>query len=164
MTVLAVLAVALVAVGVVGAVRAGDGLERTTAVVDGVPLTVVRSSDGSGDRPGAVVVHGFAGSAALMQPFADTLARNGYVVVLPDLAGHGASTRRLSDPLSDVDTAVRFLRSQPGVDPDRTVLIGHSRGASAVTSYAGAHREIAATIAISLGQAPATLPRNLLVL
>ena len=43
-----------------------------------------------------VVVHGFAGSARLMMGFADTLARRGYVVVLPDLLGHGASRRRLS--------------------------------------------------------------------
>jgi dienelactone hydrolase len=158
MTTLTALAVALVAVGALAAARTGDGLVRTTTVTDGVPLTVVRASGDAGARPGAVVVHGFAGSARLMLPFADTLARNGYVVVLPDLAGHGASTRRMADPLPDLDTAVRFLRAQAGVDGQRIVLIGHSRGASAVSTYAGSHRDI------SLGEAPQRLPRNLLVL
>jgi len=161
---LAGLAVILVAVGWLGSVRAGDGLRRTTTVVDGVPLTFVRPATGGGPYPGAVVVHGYAGSARLMQPFADTLARNGYVVVLPDLAGHGASPRPLADPLSDVDLAVRSLRGQSDVDPDRIVLVGHSRGASAVTEYGGRHPDIAATVALSLGTVPAVAPRNLLVL
>lgn len=161
---LAGLAVILVAVGWLGSVRAGDGLRRTTTVVEGVPLTVVRPAAGGGPYPGAVVVHGYAGSARLMQPFADTLARNGYVVVLPDLAGHGASTRPLADPLPDLDVAVRSLRAQSDVDPRRIVLIGHSRGASAVTEYGGRHPDIAATVALSLGAVPDVLPRNLLVL
>jgi pimeloyl-ACP methyl ester carboxylesterase len=161
---LAGLAVVLVAVGWLGSVRAGDGLRRTTTVVDGVPLTFVRPATGGGPYPGAVVVHGYAGSARLMQPFADTLARNGYVVVLPDLAGHGASTRPLADPLSDVDLAVRSVREQSDVDPDRIVLVGHSRGASAVTDYGGRHPDIAATVALSLGTVPAVVPRNLFVL
>lgn len=161
---LAVLAIILVAVGWLGSVRAGDGLRRTTTVVDGVPLTFVRPATGDGPYPGAVVVHGYAGSARLMQPFADTLARNGYVVVLPDLAGHGASTRPLADPLPDVDLAVQSLRAQSDVDPSRIVLIGHSRGASAVTEYGGQHPDVAATVALSLGGVPIILPRNLLVL
>jgi len=165
MVLLAGLAAVLVAAGVVGSVRAGDGLVRTTTVVDGVPLTLVRlGSSGPARQPGAVVVHGFAGSARLMQPFADTLARNGYVVALPDLAGHGASTRALVDPMSDVDVAVRFLRARSDVDADHIVLVGHSRGAAAVTAYAGVHDDIAATVALSLGQAPAVQPRNLLML
>src|ERR1700755_563782 len=116
MVMLAGAAIALVALGAVGAVLAGHGLVRTTGVVDGVPVTLVRPSGGGPESPGAVVVHGYAGSARLMQPIADTLARNGYVVVLRDLAGHGSSTQRLADPTPDVDTAVQFLRAQPGVD------------------------------------------------
>lgn len=160
---LAGLAVLLVAAGVVGSIRANEGLIRARLVVDGVPLTVVRPVGDSGPRPGAVVVHGFAGSARLMQPFADTLARNGYVVVLPDLGGHGAATAPLSDPMSDVDAAVRTLRDRSDVDGDRIVLVGHSRGAAAVMSYASAHPEIAATVAIS-GVAPQSRPGNLLLL
>ncbi len=120
--------------------------------------------------PGVVVAHGFAGSARLMRPFSDSLARRGFVVVLLDFGGHGANLHRL-DPESDVDTAVRHLRSLPGVDPSRISLVGHSMGAAAVTRYAAGHPDIAATVAISLpeeaqgaGDSADPLPARLLVL
>jgi pimeloyl-ACP methyl ester carboxylesterase len=163
MVILAALAVAMVAVGLVATFRADRGLVRTTTVVDGIPLTLVREAGSAAGRPGAVVVHGYAGSARLMQPFADTLARNGYLVVLPDLAGQGSSERPLSDPLPEVDTAVRFLR-ESGADPARIVLVGHSRGAAAVVEYAASHRDVAATVGLSLGETPPNLPRNVLLL
>lgn len=160
---LASLAVALVAAGAVGSVRADAGLVHLQTVADGVPLTVIRPAGEAGRLPGAVVVHGFAGSARLMRPFADTLARNGYVVVLPDLAGHGAAVTPMTDPASDLDVAVRTLRARSDVDADRIVLVGHSRGAAAVMSYAAAHPEVAATVALS-GAAPVSRPGNLLLL
>ena len=168
----ALIAFVLVGAGVIGSVRADDGLSRTSTVVDGVPLTVIRSVAADPEpRPGAVVAHGFAGSARLMYAFGDTLARNGYVVVLPDFRGHGGSRQRLDiDALpADLDTAARFLRAQPGVDPGAIVLIGHSMGAGAVTRYAASHADIAATVAISLPSADdlpaaADRPRNLLLL
>jgi dienelactone hydrolase len=164
MVLLTAVAVVLVVLGGVASAQAGAGLRRTTTVIDGVPLTLVRPADDSTGHPAAVVVHGYAGSARLMQPFADTLARNGYVVVLPDLAGDGASTRPIADPSPDLDVAVRFLRAQPGVDAGRTVLVGHSRGADAVIAYAGMHQDIAATVAVSADEVPARQPHNLLVL
>ena len=167
----ALIASALVTVGAIGSVRADDGLSRTSTVVDGVPLTTIRPDRAVTGAPGAVVAHGFAGSARLMYAFGDTLARNGYVVVLPDFRGHAGSRRRLDvDALpADLDTAVRFLRAQPGVDANAIVLIGHSMGAVAVTRYAADHADIAATVAISLagvGELPAAAdrPRNLLLL
>ena len=101
---------------------------------------------------GVVVVHGFAGSARLMIGFADTLARRGYVVVLPDLTGHGANRRRLSttdgvvstlDGASntevvsdiDIDVAVRYLQTAHALPLSRTALVGHSMGAGGVTRY-----------------------------
>ena len=61
--------------------------------VDGIPATVFRPASGP---PGPVVViaHGFAGSQQLMRSFAATLARNGYVAVTFDFAGHAAIPRR----------------------------------------------------------------------
>src|SRR5262245_59988989 len=113
----------MVVSGAIGTAFADEGLVRSTTVVDGRPLTTVRAADSAvSPRPGAVVVHGFAGSSRLMLPIADTLARNGYVVVLPDLSGHAANRHRLRlddrrDVLdADLAASVRFLRAQPGVD------------------------------------------------
>ncbi|BEL02618.1 hypothetical protein Q0Z83_008090 [Actinoplanes sichuanensis] len=142
---------------------AGDGPHRDHITAAGVPLDVVRPA-GDGRRPGVVVAHGFSGSARLMAPFGDTLAARGYVVVLLDLAGHGANTHPLPDQTasterstealqSDLATAVAHLRSLPDVDPDRIALVGHSMGAGAVTRYSAAHPDITATVAISLPSA-----------
>ncbi|WBC14377.1 alpha/beta fold hydrolase [Micromonospora sp. WMMA1998] len=160
-------AVALLAV-VLGAlllVRADAGLDTRRATVAGVPLTEVRAPGGdAGPRPGVVIAHGFAGSARLMRPLADTVARHGGVAVLLDFAGHGANPSRLPGAgrddararallRHDLDVAVGWLRSRPGVDPDRIVLVGHSMGAGAVTRYAVDHPELARTVAISLPDA-----------
>ncbi|MEE3919961.1 alpha/beta fold hydrolase [Micromonospora sp. BRA006-A] len=103
-----------------------------------MPLTEVRADGVSGDRrPGVVIAHGFAGSARLMRPLADSVARRGGIAVLLDFAGHGASHTRLPGAgrgeersrallRHDLDVAVAWLRGRPGVDPDRVVLVGHS--------------------------------------
>jgi dienelactone hydrolase len=145
-----------------------DDVSRVTVRVDGVPMTVVRPSTVEGNAPGVVVAHGFAGSGRLMQGFADTLVRHGYVVVLLDFAGHGASTRWLpeEDPTPvlrrDLGVAVGYLRGLSTVDPTRIGLVGHSMGAAAVVDYAAGDPGIGATVAISLGRLDGA-PANLLI-
>jgi dienelactone hydrolase len=173
-----VVAAGLAVTGAVGLSRADDGTVARTLVVDGVPVLEVSPEVPGTGRPAAVVAHGFAGSATLMRGFADTLAAQGYVVVVPDLTGHGRNPARLPAPepgvvraphQHDLDAAVRHARSLPTVDPQRVVLIGHSMGAAAVIAYAADHPEIRATVAISIGSTAAlpddpTLPRNLLLI
>jgi dienelactone hydrolase len=156
---------------------AGPDVRRTHVTSAGVPLDVIQPS-GGGPHPGVVVAHGFAGSARLMAPFGDTLAARGYTVVLLDFTGHGANTRPLPDQAAgtasstqalqrDVEAAVVHLRSLPDVDPARIALVGHSMGAGAVTRYAAAHPDVAATVAISLpdsAAASAEGPARLLTL
>jgi dienelactone hydrolase len=144
-------------------VDAAADLSRRQVVVDGVPLDEVHpAGERPGERrPGVVVAHGFAGSARLMTPFADTLSAQGYVVVLLDFAGHGANTNPLTDDTAlqrDLEVAVTHLRGLPDVDPARVALVGHSMGATAITRYAVAHPEITATVAISLPDSSAVLP------
>src|SRR5215467_12111343 len=89
----AVVALALAGFGTAGLIRADDGLVRSAAVVDGLPTVTVRATNSGARAPGVVVAHGFAGSGKLMAGFADTLARNGFVVELFDFSGHGTNTR-----------------------------------------------------------------------
>jgi dienelactone hydrolase len=168
----AVTAAVLVGFGAIGARKADDGLLRSTAVIDGLPTVIVRAASAPTARaPGVVVAHGFAASGALMAGFADTLARNGFVVELFDFSGHGANTRPLDTTRlgEDLDVAVRHLRADPGVDPGRIALVGHSMGAGAVVAYSLNHPDIAATVAISLPDARTVpsgpgRPRNLLLM
>ncbi|MBQ1068193.1 dienelactone hydrolase, partial [Micromonospora sp. D75] len=91
-----VVALLAVVLGALLLVRADAGLSTARATVAGVPLTEVRADGGAGGlRPGVVIAHGFAGSARLMRPLADSVARQGGVAVLLDFAGHGASGSRL---------------------------------------------------------------------
>jgi dienelactone hydrolase len=173
-----VAAIGLATAGAAGLVRAGSGTVARPVTVDGVPLLEVSPAAPGNGRPGAVIAHGFSGSARLMRGFADTLAAQGYVAVLPDFAGHGRNTtglpplddRAADDALQrDLAAAVRHLRALPTVDPSRIVLVGHSMGAAAVAAYAVEHPDIRATVAISIGSAgdlpddPAR-PRNLLLI
>jgi poly(3-hydroxybutyrate) depolymerase len=160
----------LLLVGMIGLSTAGQGLRSESMRVAGVPVELVRPA-GGGTRPAVVVAHGYAGSGRLMRPFADTLARRGYVVALPDLAGHAANTRPFTDideAVHDVEAVVRYLRGRADVDPARVALLGHSMGAAAVVRAGATDRRIAATVAISLGDDDAAAmrpgPRNLMLI
>ncbi|MDP9795246.1 pimeloyl-ACP methyl ester carboxylesterase [Catenuloplanes nepalensis] len=160
-----------VAAGLTALFLADRGLSGESLRVGGVPVEIVRGpavAGASGGRPAVVVVHGYAGSGRLMRPFADTLARRGYVVLLPDLAGHGANTRRLDVPSAidpEIAAVVAHARELPDVDPDRVTLLGHSMGAGAVVRAGAADPRIAATVAISLpGSGGAPGPRRLLLI
>jgi dienelactone hydrolase len=149
---------------------AGGEMTRRHVVAGGVPLDEVHPPAATGERrPGVVVAHGFAGSARLMAQFGDSLAAQGYVVVLLDFSGHGANTHPLPDGTASTDdstaalqrdlgVATAHLRARPDVDTSRIALVGHSMGASAVARYAVAHPDIAATVAISLPDASTVLP------
>lgn len=127
-----------------------------------------------GTAPGVVVAHGFAGSAALMHTWSLALAHAGFVVVAPDLPGHGVDTT--SPPAGGADSgslsaavlvAADRLREVPAVDPGRIGLLGHSMGSGAVLDAAIAQPErFAAVVAVSPTDADvgASTPRDLLLL
>jgi dienelactone hydrolase len=162
--------------------RADSGLERGSAVVDGVPVTTLVADPGT-RSPVAVVAHGFAGSAQLMDSIGVGLARAGYATVLLDFTGHGTNGERLpldgtsptTDVLdSDLGAVVAWAQGQPWADPARIGLVGHSMGAGAVVRYAVTDARgagvITSTVALSLPSADPvpsgepTVPRNLLLL
>jgi hypothetical protein len=94
--------------------------------------------DSPGPHPGITMAHGFAGVKEHgLQRFAQVFADAGFVVLVHDHRGFGASD---GEPRFDVDPwvqiadwrrAISYLESHPAVDPDRIGLWG--------TSYAGGH-------------------------
>ncbi|MEJ8810832.1 alpha/beta fold hydrolase [Variovorax ureilyticus] len=94
--------------------------------------------EGEGRRPAITMAHGYAGVKEHgIEPFAKTFAEAGFVVLLHDHRGFGASEgtpRQDVDPwrqIADWRRAISFLESLDVVDPKRIGLWG--------TSYAGGH-------------------------
>jgi cephalosporin-C deacetylase-like acetyl esterase len=93
---------------------------------------------GTGRRPAITMAHGYAGVKEHgIERFAQAFAEAGFVVLLHDHRGFGASDglpRHDVDPwrqIADWRRAISFLESLDVVDPDRIGLWG--------TSYAGGH-------------------------
>ena len=109
----AVLAVALTlalwAIWQLQSVRAG--LEITDLSVGTTPATVTRLP-GITSAPVVVIAHGCAGSRQLMEGFALTLARAGYIVVSYDLAGHGRNPVPMSGDVSVVSGTTQVLMDE----------------------------------------------------
>ena len=169
------LAVIAILVGLFQIRDASEGLTVTHTTVGETPVTIFKPrSDGA--APVVVIAHGFAGSQQLMQPFAQTLAKNGYIAVTFDFLGHGRNplpmrgditegetiTAALLRELTDVAASVRRL---PGSD-GRVAVLGHSMASDIVVRFAQANPDVKATVAVSVfspGVTP-TSPRNLLVI
>lgn len=152
---LAAAGVLLMALGLLVVVRADDGLLRERVVVDDVPVTVLRPP-GSEPGPAVVVVHGFSGSSTLMDGIGIAFARDGWVVAMPDLAGHGGNTAGLTD--ADLAAEVRVVGDWLAAQPDvsEVALLGHSMGAGAVTE--AAEQDARPVVALSLPSAAALEP------
>jgi hypothetical protein len=152
-----------------------DGLTIVRTQLGATPVTLFRPAAGKA-APAVVIAHGFAGSQQLMQPFAVTLARNGFVAVTFDFPGHGRNTTplpggldnhdaRSAALLSALDAVVSYAGDLPGVKR-RIALLGHSMASDIVVQYGMRQPAIEATVGVSLF-APgvtATRPRNLLVI
>ena len=123
------------------------------------PVTVFRQPSAT-RAPVVVIAHGFAGSQQLMQPFAQTLARNGYIAVTFDFTGHGRNPVTM---VGDVDEPTRitgvlvdelgrvtdYARALPQSD-GRAAVLGHSMASDIVVRYGVAHPDIDATVAVSV--------------
>lgn len=150
-------------------------LNIARTVVGDTPVTIFRPRSAA-PAPVVVIVHGFAGSQQLMQPFAETLARSGYIAVTFDFLGHGRNplpmrgdinegltiTAALLEELTEVAASARALPGSNG----RLAVLGHSMASDIVVRYAQAHPDVEATVAVSVFSPVVTpaSPRNLLVI
>jgi pimeloyl-ACP methyl ester carboxylesterase len=121
-----IMALIAVAIGLFELRSTGDGLRITRTVIDETPVTIFQP-DETAAAPVVVIAHGFAGSQQLMQPFAETFARNGYIAVTFDFLGHGRNPVPMhgdvtegkaitSALLEQLGRIVGFARTLPGGD------------------------------------------------
>ena len=169
------IAMAAILIGLFQLHRISEGLAITITTVGETPVTIFRPQP-TASAPIVVIAHGFAGSQQLMQPFAETLARNGYVAVTFDFPGHGRNpvpmrgditegkviTAALLAELTDV---AAWARKLPGSD-GRLAVLGHSMASDIVVRFAQATPDVEATVAVSVFSPVVTpaSPRNLLVI
>jgi pimeloyl-ACP methyl ester carboxylesterase len=172
------LLLALLAVLAIGTARwqlqvAERDVMITSTRIGSTPATLYRPVK-AGATPVVVIAHGFAGSQQLMQSFALTCARNGYLAVTFDFPGHGRNPAPLTGSITELDGATRTLLAAltdvaafaRGQGDGRLAVLGHSMATDIVVRYAQGHPEVTATIAVSMFSpaVKAGTPADLLVI
>ena len=103
--------------------------------------------------PAVVILHGWGGNAEMMLPLAEPLHTARYTVLMIDARSHGRSDVDTFSSLprfaEDLAEASAWLRRQPGIDPERIGVIGHSVGAAACLLYASRQHDLAAVVSIA---------------
>jgi dienelactone hydrolase len=171
--IVALLAAALIGTALWHLKAAEEGVSVTSVSIAGIPATVYRPQ-GSGKLPAVVIAHGFAGSQQLMKSFALTFARNGYIALTFDFAGHGRNPSPMTGNVERIDGATRRLLDDVsaiagearGLGDGRIAVLGHSMASDIVVRFAERDSAVAATIAVSMFSPAVTAdsPRNLLVI
>lgn len=150
------------------------GIERRALEVPGGTAATLWSLPDAGPAPVVVILHGFAGSRQLMEGFALTLARAGYLAVSYDLQGHGRNPVPMSGDVTSVEGTTRLLMNEaqavaeaalalPQAD-GRLAWLGHSMSSDIVVRLGVEDGRSGAVVAVSMFS-PAvtgTEPGNLL--
>jgi pimeloyl-ACP methyl ester carboxylesterase len=171
----AAIALVMIAAGLIGLRGASNDLRITRSINGKTPITIFQPRTAA-PAPVVVIAHGFAGSQQLMQPFAETLARSGYIAVTFDFLGHGRNpvpmhgditegTTITTELLEQLTEVVSFARKLPESN-GRLGLLGHSMASDIVVRFAKANPDVEATVAVSVFSpvVTAATPRNLLVI
>ncbi len=151
---------------------ASVGTTMESVAIGNIPARVYRPSSGA-LGPVVIIAHGFAGSQQLMQSFALTFARNGYIAVTFDFPGHGRNSRPLTGSINEANGATQTLlaslravgRYARGLGDGRLAVLGHSMASDVVVRYAESEPDVLATVAVSMFSPAVTPdePRDLLV-
>jgi dienelactone hydrolase len=124
-------------------ITAGDGAKLSAAYYPPVLLRVA----GRG-APGVLLLHGASGSRADWDPFARQLQAQGMAALALDFRGQGASAgpEDWTKSVDDTHAAWLELLGQPGVNPERTAIVGASIGAN-LALIVGANNDIVSAVA-----------------
>lgn len=97
-----------------------------------------------------VLLHGLSANKRIMSYFTTGFAAQGLRVFVPDLPGHGRTDGPFSYERSEqcTENLVRELVARGLLDPERTILVGHSLG-GALALRVASHVPVAGVIAIS---------------
>ncbi|HJV73825.1 MAG TPA: alpha/beta fold hydrolase [Noviherbaspirillum sp.] len=121
-------------------------------------------SQSASPAPAAVLMHGWGGNASTLLPAAQALHRAGYTVLLPESRNHGRSDRDSHSSLpcfaQDMDSALDWLKSQPGVDTTRLVALGHSVGGAAALLSASRRNDLCAVVSVAAFAHPERIMRR----
>lgn len=116
--------------------------------------------------PALAVVHGWGGNMETMLPLALPLHRAGYALLFFDARSHGRSDQDSFSSMprfaEDLDHALDWLKRQPGVDPRRVGVVGHSVGAAAALLAASRRDDVFAVVSIAAFSHPQAMMRRLL--
>jgi dipeptidyl aminopeptidase/acylaminoacyl peptidase len=114
--------------------------------------------------PAIVLLHGWGGNASTLLPAARALHSAGYAVLLPESRNHGRSDRDSHSSLprfaQDLDSALDWLRGQPGIDAGRMYALGHSVGGAAVLLSASRRHDLRAVVNVSAFSHPEQVMRR----
>ncbi len=120
--------------------------------------------DGREIGPAVAVMHGWGGNAGHILPFASLLHDQGYAVLLLDARNHGQSDTDGYSSMprfaEDLEYGLDWMRQQPGIDPQRLFLLGHSVGAAATLLLASRRQDLSGVVSISAFAHPEELMRR----
>lgn len=134
-----------------------------------MPCSVVRSSSLQPPAPGLLLLHEVGGINASLAATAQALAREGYVVAMPNLFASGPRLRTLAQlvagtairplsngPLAHLRAALAGLAARPDVDAARLGVIGYSMGGGYALQLACVEPSVR-VVAVFCGQLPRPL-------
>jgi len=121
--------------------------------------------------PAVLLIHGFGENRTVWDGFiADDLLKGGFAILNIDLRGHGESTSKsgqklvsdrhwLTDPAQfplDLDSAIKWLKSQSEIDQNRIGVMGADIGADLAYLASGKYEVVRSAVALSANFAQAT--------
>jgi len=141
-----------------------DGVTIVARLYKPVAATMAKKA------PAVINTHGYQNDKLVNDSFAIELSRRGYVVLSPDVIGHGDSGSGVSvggvlgDPkyTGGVQSVYEFARNLPYVDAANIGAMGHSMGAI-ITERLGANNPDVKAINIQCGLPGNTKLRNVLL-